>query len=539
MAHADEPTPPTDPDRPPVRGRAASVGASAGVGMAWMMLATGAGKGASIVSQIVLGWLLSDDEFGVYAAAIGLASFVTVLRDGGTRYILIQKGSGRWAGLSGPAFWMASSIALVMGLALAAAAGVAPLIPFKEGSGYADPRLPGVIAVIALSLIIAPPGMMFVARLSTQLRFGAIASLNTQTAMVRHATMILFALLGFGPLSFALPLVCQALYQNIGGYLLTRDPIWTRRVRLRMWPALLARAKWLMVQAVSRSLLLMGDYAVLGLLVRDEVLGVYFFAYQIINQIQVLLSVNLQNVLFPTLSTLKDEPARFRAAVLRATRVLSLFSCAGAIGLAVVYDPLQRLIWGDKWDASVAPVHAMALFFPFRMLFNILNSALLAHGRYRQVSLLTLLAGAGLVGVAAVAGSITDDVGVIALAVSLYFGVGITAIVALALRSVGVSPLRLLSGVVPQWVLGVACAAPVVALQRTAPGDAGPVVAAIASGAGFAALYAIGARLFFARTLRETIGIAPARLRPIARRIMVLPERAGAERDGYRTGDDA
>jgi len=428
----------------PVRGAGRSLGAQAGAGMVWMLLATGAGKGASIVSQIVLGWILGGDEFGVYAAAIGLASFVTVLRDGGTRQILVQKGSERWAGLSGPAFWMASSIALAMGLALVAAAVAAPLVPFKEGSAYADPRLPGVIGVIALSLVIAPPGMLFVARLSTQLRFGAIASLNTQTALVRHATMIVFALMGFGPLSFALPLVCQALYQNIAGYLITRDRIWTRPVRARMWPALLARAKWLMVQAVSRSLLLMGDYAVLGFLVRDEVLGVYFFAYQIVLQIQVLISVNLQNVLFPSLSKLAGEPVRFGAAVVRATRVLSLFSCAGAIALAVVYDPLQRLIWGGKWDASVAAVHAMALFFPFRMLFNVLNSALLAHGRYRQVSLLTLLAGAGLVGVAAVAGSLTEDVGAIALAVALYFGIGLTAIVTLALRTVGVAPSRFL-----------------------------------------------------------------------------------------------
>jgi len=494
--------------------------------MVWMLLATGAGKGASIVSQIVLGWLLSEDEFGVYAAAIGLASFVTVLRDGGTRHILIQKGADRWAGLSGPAFWMASSIALAMGVLLGAGAGLVPWIPFREGSGYADPRLPGVMAAIALSLVIAPPGMLSVARLGTQLRFGAIASLNTQTAIVRHATMIAFALLGFGPLSFALPLVCQALYQNIGGYLLTRDAVWTRPVRLRMWPALLARSKWLMVQAVSRSLLLMGDYAALGLIVRDEVLGVYFFAYQIVLQVQVLISVNLQNVLFPSLSKLKGEPARFRAAVVRSVRVLSLFSCAGAIGLAVVYDPLERLIWGEKWDASVAAVHAMALFFPFRMLFNVLNSALLAHGLYRRVSLLTLLAGIGLVVVAVVSGSITDDVGAIALGVALYFGTGITALVVLALRGVGVTPGSVLSGVVPPWILGVVCAAPCIALQRTALDHAPPVVTVFVCGALFGVLYAIGARLLFVGTLGETMAIIPGRLRPIARRIMVLPKPA-------------
>jgi len=78
-----------------------------------------------------------------------------------------------------------------------------------------------------------------------------------------------------------------------------------------------------------------------------------------------------------------------------------------------------------------------------------------------------------------------------------------------------------------------------VARPRPALAGAAPVVSVLGSGACFAAFYAVGARACFAKTLRETVPVIPARLRPIARRVLMLPEPARSEGDDRAAQTDA
>ena len=509
-----------------------SLGRHAGLGMVWMLLSTGVGKTSSLIAQVVLGFLLVESDFGVYAAAMGLASLATVVRDGGTKQVLVQRGESHWERLAGPAFWLTCVISLSAAALLAAASGVLAFLPAQPDSAYADPRLVGVVLVIAASLALAPPATLFQARLAAELRFREVASLNAEAAVLRNASLILFASLGFGPMSFALPLVVGAVYVAARGFLLTRDNLFRRRPRRRAWGALFAKARWLILRAFARSVLLTGDYIALGFLIAVEVLGVYFFAYQVTLQVQVLISLNLQNVLFPSLARVAKEPARFVSAVLRATRVLSLLACAGALLLAVLYEPLQRMIWGDKWAATVPAVQAMAVFFPFRMLFNVLNSALLARGEYRRVFLLTIAAGVGLVGVAIVAGTMLETAGEIAFAIAIYFGVGVTSLVIIGLRSVGVPVGAFLASVLPAWLLGLASAGAATSVLLSGLDQAHPALAALGAGVVFVACYTVGARLFLASIIREATSVVPARLARPIEKMLLLPRASAGGRDG-------
>jgi O-antigen/teichoic acid export membrane protein len=53
---------------------------------------TALGKISSFLAQLVLGWLLSEDDYALYATAIAISSLVSVLYDGGMAKILIQRG---------------------------------------------------------------------------------------------------------------------------------------------------------------------------------------------------------------------------------------------------------------------------------------------------------------------------------------------------------------------------------------------------------------------------------------------------------------
>ncbi|MBK7420445.1 MAG: oligosaccharide flippase family protein [Nitrospira sp.] len=52
-------------------------------GLLWSVLSIAVGKGASLIAQIILGWLLSKEDFALYAIAISWSTIVMALRNGG------------------------------------------------------------------------------------------------------------------------------------------------------------------------------------------------------------------------------------------------------------------------------------------------------------------------------------------------------------------------------------------------------------------------------------------------------------------------
>lgn len=487
--------------------------------MLWLMASTLGNRVVSFGVQILLGWLLSKEDFGIYAAAISIASLAQGFLDGGARNIVIQKGERHWSWLSGPAFWIATAYNAAAGAAVIGLAALMHQLPFSPGTAFDDPRLPLVVAVIGIAFLISAPETMFRSKLSMQLRFRAVSGLTFQKSLVQNISMLLFAFAGLGPLSFALPLLVVNLYGAIVGYWLTREDLWRRPVRFRAWPPLLSRTKWLILAAASLAILRQGDYLALGGLVPTEVLGVYFFAFQIVMQLQVLLGVNMQMVLLPALSRIQDEPARFREAVLKATTVLALIGCAAGIGMGVVYPPLETMIWQQKWAASVLPVQLFACCFPFRMMWSIVNGAMMARGDYRGLAGLTLLSALGLLLTAAAAGLVWKDADPIAAAVGVYFVVGLTLLIHQAYRRYGITFSHLAWVIFPAWLIALACGA-LTLIASDLLSLAPPLDFALRFWM-FTILYIMASRLLIPQALLAVIAISPAKLaRPL--KLLVL-----------------
>ncbi|MGA2780221.1 MAG: oligosaccharide flippase family protein, partial [Steroidobacteraceae bacterium] len=74
-----------------------------------MIGATGAAKALGFVCQFALAWFLTKKEYGIYAIAISLSVFLSILRDGGLPMVLEQKGQ-RFDLFAGPVFWMMLAI---------------------------------------------------------------------------------------------------------------------------------------------------------------------------------------------------------------------------------------------------------------------------------------------------------------------------------------------------------------------------------------------------------------------------------------------
>lgn len=500
-----------------------------GSGAGHVMLGTALAKGATFITQIVLGWHLTEAQFGLFAIAVSISAFLMVFRDGGAFTILVQRGAAAYPSVSGPLFWMATTF-----LTLSAALVTVLAIPLAQHV-YHAPDLPPLLYWYAASLPISAVGAVLQNKLRIDLRFAEVARIQLVSALLRQGSTIGFALAGFGAVSLAIPYVICYAYEAVASYRVTRDSPWRRPPVLASWPSYIREGKWVVFYVFSNALLDLGPYAVMGALVPKSITGVFYFAFQLTAQTGVLLSTGAQTVLFPAFARLNSEPERQRRAVVRAARAIMLSGTAACLALAVVVEPVEHILWRGKWQEAVWPVVILGLFYPWRITFGLTVSVLQGQGRFKRVALLTFAEGVGLVLAALAAAVLVPTPMGLALFAGVWLLLARVCITCFTLRTIGVGWIETLWSIFPAWVLGCIATGATLGLDHLlgpGPGIASALAGLMpASWAGLiaefvragllglvaATLYAVGCRTLLADHLVDLLSVTPRRLaRPAA-----------------------
>lgn len=343
-------------------------------GISWTLASSSFAKAASFLSQITLGWLLSPSDFGVYALAISAAALVDGLRNGGTDRILVQRGK-EYDELASPIF----KIALLFNLlAMSTLMLCAPL----AAQAFNTPDLPPLIVIIALALPLTTPVAVLRAKLTIDLRFKNISEVDSLSALIRACSVVVFALLGFGPLSFVLPLFIVAIYEGVA---------FARHARL--WPrtqtparsiagGILRDARWVIIASFGLAMCLRGTFFAVGLLEEHSLVGVYFFGSQLSMSFLDLLAPGIAAVMLSTFSKVSQQPQLQARGYLKSIRMLCLITIPACVVLAIMAEPIIRILWFGKWDAAIPVVQVLVLFLPAALL-SIVSLALVeARGRW-------------------------------------------------------------------------------------------------------------------------------------------------------------
>ncbi|MFC1531364.1 oligosaccharide flippase family protein [Gemmatimonadota bacterium] len=438
----------------PEQGSIRGLIARGGLWMAGSSLAT---RVTSFVAQIALGRLLSDEDFGVYAIAISIGALASVLRDGGARQILIERG-WREREYIAPAFWLGGVLNVAAAGALVAAG------PLLQGV-YGESSLGLMLTFIASGLILGTPSAVFRSKLSFELRMRDLATLNFVSAMLRYGGVIAFAVAGYGPLSFVIPIPLIVIVEGVLGYLYTREQPWRMPPRVDLWRDVLLQMRWVVLGVGAVGVINMGPHMVIGLVLPTAVLGVYYFAFQIVLQVGAILSTNINDVLFPSFVRIKEDRSRLGAGALEALQVTSLVAVLVCVLMATAIAPLELLLWGGKWVSSVRPVQIMSLLYPFNVALAAGLAAQQATGEFRAWSL-------SLWGLAAVA-MLTSYAGALmtgsAVGVALFGALSGAAASVLYLvtmfRSLGVSGKTVVTVIARPWLIGSVASVAAITLQ--------------------------------------------------------------------------
>lgn len=395
-------------------------------GMAWTGITVVLAKLMSIVSQIVLGHLLSVETYAVFAAATAALAFVSGFQNSGVGKVLVQRQSEYEriaADFAGFAFYLGSAGAVVLFL-----------IALGLSAGYGMPDLLPILAVSAITIPIISINSIYTAKQSIALSFKTISIYSTTYTAIYYIALLLSAYFGTESFSIALATLFAAVAMHF---------VYIRRmgvldINFRFSPAsfwsVFSALKWTMLSSYIFGFTQSGDYLVLGRLFDKDQLGYYYFGFMLTANVGLLLSLAISQTLMPIFSKIKDDTVRLKRAFAQASETIIFLSSIICLGIVAVAPEAVHSLWSGKWDPSIFVAVAMAVTFPLRVLASMAAVALEARGRWRQRTMLLVYDALGIMIFAAVGAWLGALSGA---AVAVAFHRGVTGLLAfpVAMRS--------------------------------------------------------------------------------------------------------
>ncbi len=390
----------------------------------------------SFVSQIFLGMYLSKEDFGLYGMVLSFTVFSNCFGPGIIQKILVQKGN------SFQAYEKYTPVAFSFSLISFFILIVAALVTFS--------LVESKKVFFILTFILATSGVIQClvpiqkSVLLSSSRFKEVADTEILISGLMHGLTIPFCILGLGPYSFIAhkPFLHFFEFLKYNNFLIKLQKPKIKfpslaRIRSVSGLRIFREFKWLIVGALFVAIMVKGDYFILGFLVNMELLGLYFFSYQLSFSLANLFTGSvLNNVLLPEFSNQKSEEGKIdylsKALIILIMLFCPIFFCLGYITPAAI-----KFIWGDKWIESIVAIKFLFFVMPLRFIPSLLRVYYECKGRWILSAMLTGTS-AAMVLIAAIVGGIINTIEGITLSVVVCFsilGLGSTALSIYVIKS--------------------------------------------------------------------------------------------------------
>lgn len=414
-----EPTPPDAGDS-----GGPSLGRTAARGVSWLLLQSLAGKLSGVAGNLVLGWLLVPEAFGLVGLAFSVSIFVSLVSQAGLREVLTQRHRKPHLWVT-PGFWL-SILTGVTGMALLL--GAAPIVARL----YGEPELVGLLSVLACTTLMHNLGVAADAQLHGQMRFGLLGAFGVVNVVGKTLLTIALAFLGFGAYSIVVPgFVFATITAIVYWWHAPVRPTW--RLQSRRWKHLVGASVFVFGATGLYTLMTQSGSIFLGIFQTTAAVGLFYFAFALALQPLMILGHAVRRVLLPTLARLNGDRVRQALALERSTRLLML----AVIPLAWFQIALARdfmdAVFPDRWAPAAVVLQMLSLAIPLRTFGWTGGAALQAQARFKTQFMLSVVGVTGAMGVAS-ATAFAGPVWLVALGFSAFVMILEPATYALATR---------------------------------------------------------------------------------------------------------
>lgn len=332
----------------------------------------GGTQGIQFLVQVVLARLLLPADYGIIALVVVFTSIAAVFVQSGLNTALIQKKDADEIDLSS-VFYLSLFIACIIYMVLFLAAPFIALF-------YDIPLVAPVFRALSITLIFGSFNSIQNAVISRNLQFKKLFFSSTGAILVSGVVGIYLAYKGFG--------VWALVVQQLSNQILVTLILWftvkwrpklifsLQRVRGLFsfgWKLLLSS----LINTAYRDL----RSLIIGKMFSPAMLGFYNRGQQFPSVIVSNIDGSIQSVMLPVLASQQDNRQRVKEMMRRAIVTSSFTICPMMVGLAVMAEPLVKLILTDKWLPCVPFLQIFCAIYMFMPIHTANLQAINAMGR--------------------------------------------------------------------------------------------------------------------------------------------------------------
>lgn len=355
-------------------GDAAGIGQAAAKGLRWSLIGAFATRFGGLALGMVLARLLTPEDFGLYAIALGAMYFVMHVNDVGLIAATVQ-----WRGRIEEMAPTATTLALAFSVAIYGLFFVfAPAFAGLAGNPDAAP----IVRVLTLVMIVDGVTAVRAGYLVRTFQQHRITTGNLLGLIANAAVAISLALYGVGAMSFAAGQVTGAAVT--GAFVLWSAHMpwrfgFDRAVARRLMTFGVPLAMALGVEAI----LLNADYVIVGRTLGATALGFYLLAFNISGWAPGVLGTAIRWVSIPSFSRLSEEEGALAPAVHRSVTMLVTAVLPIGFLTALLALPLIELLYGTEWAPSAPALRFLIILGIARMLTQLALDILTGAGATR------------------------------------------------------------------------------------------------------------------------------------------------------------
>ncbi|WP_299970551.1 oligosaccharide flippase family protein [uncultured Roseobacter sp.] len=329
---------------------------------------------AHAVGLVVLSRLLTPTDFGLFALAAVGYWIAVALADLGLKSLLLKE-THLDPRRHGEAVGLALVSAVVVSGAFAAIAFVLP-------DSVAPPAMDLALWVLAASILMGPLDLLFNIPLMQSMRFGLISVVNVIGAWTRCGVSILAALYDAGPAALAAGLLAEQIV-SFGLFAAARRQERIPAPRLTGWSTLIADGGRLSATQVVRYLGDLSMMSAISAFLGVATLGIYNRANQVVKLFDSVFLASLSPVVLPAFAQAVDKGHAPAAIYLKKVELLSALIWPAFATIALMADPLCRVVLGPGWPTAPVIVQLLALMGITKPLTNMSQSLFVALGELR------------------------------------------------------------------------------------------------------------------------------------------------------------